>query len=817
MKTPLYTRFEFVDATAFSTAASQLASNVSFLALAQTSGGLFRPDVITTSSAGLVLTVHLPAPFALQNSSGALAGAHGVVDNQDTTAYTVNYTALVPPSGSQVVYLSASLTTINQDPYQVVGPSEGHPSFQPGFIPFTAYATIVDTIALTATTTVPNNTTAFEIGRFTLNSGASTLPALDTSHQILMAPLPIQNTIAVTGNKTLARLDAGVIQQATGTTQTFTLPDALANQAEQFTITAKSTTSCTLQISTVGNLIFGATGDPTTGVTSFLIPLGWTVTVVSDGVNWQVISSSGLAGASNFVQINAAGNSNITLTAAQAAANFIQFFGALTGNILVLIPATATGTWSMRNATTGAFTITAQYQSGGTTIALSSSGNGTTQISGTGGNLYYAGSNFLTQSNGDSSTNAATTAFVHNYVGSLSLVNSFNTRTGAVTLTSADVTNALGYSPVQSFNSRTGVVTLTSTDVTNALTYTPVNNGGGTIIGAPVSLIIDGGVSNFRRFGGSTGGVLRWQWGTNIGTESGGNTGSNWVLNSYTDAGAINETVLTFNRATGVGVFSETPVFPTQAQGDNSTNGATTRYVDVGLSNTLNSAQSYTNGYALPLTGGTVSGNLTVGDGSGGRQIIINGVASSFRTLFYQSNGANRWHLRTNSTPESGSNVGSDWNLTRYADDGVTSLGAVISAIRSTGVVNIPSLTTATQAQGDNSTNAATTAYADRLGFGPNNVVHDVSGSRSIGGGPFTNNQGRMMFVSITFGTAPGSSTAVNVAIVINGTTQVAAVGAPVLGVAMNVCGFVPAGATYQAVLNNGSATFTSVKWIETW
>jgi hypothetical protein len=67
-------------------------------------------------------------------------------------------------------------------------------------------------------------------------------------------------------------------------------------------------------------------------------------------------------------------NTNVTLTALQAALPFIQFTGNLTGNVVVTFPVNTGQQWIVANATTGAFTLNVQT-SGGTPIPVPQTGS----------------------------------------------------------------------------------------------------------------------------------------------------------------------------------------------------------------------------------------------------------------------------------------------------------------------------------------------------------------------------------------------------------------------------------------------------------
>ena len=82
--------------------------------------------------------------------------------------------------------------------------------------------------------------------------------------------------------------------------------------------------------------------------------------------------------------------------------------------------------------------------------------------------------------------------------------------------------------------------------------------------------------------------------------------------------------------------------------------------------------------------GFTVNGELNVGDGSTSATSDINGAAETNRFLRWQTNGSLRWGVTCNTVAESGSNVGSNWQLIRYDDAGI-SMGANITIVRSSG------------------------------------------------------------------------------------------------------------------------------------
>jgi hypothetical protein len=110
---------------------------------------------------------------------------------------------------------------------------------------------------------------------------------------------------------------------------------------------------------------------------------------------------------------------------------------------------------------------------------------------------------------------------------------------------------------------------------------------------------------------------------------------------------------------------------------------------------------------ALPLTGGTVNGNLyvtggflaqssfaawqgaTMGfSGAGGAEVTANSGVGN-RGFRLQTNGVDRWRIGADTTAEGGSNAGSDFQIYGFQDGGGP-FGAFLTIKRSTGRVSIP-------------------------------------------------------------------------------------------------------------------------------
>jgi hypothetical protein len=246
-------------------------------------------------------------------------------------------------------------------------------------------------------------------------------------------------------------------------------------------------------------------------------------------------------------------------------------------------------------------------------------------VTGVGGAL-IASPNFTgtptapTAANGTTTTQLATTAFVMNEIAAISAgVTSFNTRTGNVVLSLADVTTA-GGAPIAS-PSFSGVP-LAPTAAPNTNTTQIATTAFTT---AAVAALAAASVSSFN---------------TRVGA----------VTLTNNDISAAGGALI--NSPT----FTGTPNAPTPPTLDNTTRIATTAYV------TATVAAGY-----LPLTGGTLS-NLTSGTG-----LTILGTASAGqqRLIQGQTAGNNRWAIQPgDGTAETGSNAGSNFQITRWSDAG---------------------------------------------------------------------------------------------------------------------------------------------------
>lgn len=214
---------------------------------------------------------------------------------------------------------------------------------------------------------------------------------------------------------------------------------------------------------------------------------------------------------------------------------------------------------------------------------------------------------------------------------------------------------------------------------------------GGTLTGP---LAITGNAGTFRNFSFDTyvaaqsSNAPRWMFGADSGAENGGDAGSNFVCYPYSDNGTLNSKGFSINRASGIVDFGD---IPTIDGVDVATQDWVTGQVEL----------------ALPLTGGNLTGPLSIGlagaswgttppfaisAGTGTAQfgLAYNGnfqlssPAGQAVATYAQRNGVARWSWGVDGSAEAGSNVGSNFFINAYPDSGSGPVQA-LSINRSTG------------------------------------------------------------------------------------------------------------------------------------
>jgi hypothetical protein len=188
---------------------------------------------------------------------------------------------------------------------------------------------------------------------------------------------------------------------------------------------------------------------------------------------------------------------------------------------------------------------------------------------------------------------------------------------------------------------------------------------------------IDGAAGSYRQFSLDVGGVKRWTFQKDDVAEASG-AGSNLRISSRNDDGTFKSTVLYADRGTGqVAVGTTTPssssklsvagsmalkniTSPPVADGT-----AAFLYSEGGVAKVIQGdGTAFPLTAALPTTGGTLSGELSV-----------DGAAGTYREFSFKSGGVKRWSVQAeNSSEAAGDGTGSDFRIFSRNNDGTFNL-----------------------------------------------------------------------------------------------------------------------------------------------
>ncbi len=174
--------------------------------------GLINASALSFSYSGLTITVAAPLPFYSLFSDGTLASANGTTDGSTSSSATVDFSSLVPSTGSITAYLVATSGSVAQGAYIISGPPVGHPDFSPSFQPYTAYSEQQDTLIFSATLTAPDNETTLFIASTVLSAGQTVITSSSTVGQVRAGAILSQN-----GEVLAADLGSGAAASNVGT------------------------------------------------------------------------------------------------------------------------------------------------------------------------------------------------------------------------------------------------------------------------------------------------------------------------------------------------------------------------------------------------------------------------------------------------------------------------------------------------------------------------------------------------------------------------------------------------------------------------
>lgn len=289
MRIPNWTDPQLVDANGtggLNAAMSALSGSFAIL----TSGafavpGILYPETSGYSISGNIINIGLGSPWALITSGGVVAQARGTQTGQTTTSYSVDFTPFVPPTGSTLAYLACSGITILEDPFPIPGPPPGHPSYNPNFVPTIGYATVLDSVAVYATSGVPDGVNAFILAEVTLVSGSPASPTIAGRQRGSLYKSQPTATVAA-GNLTVQNGQQMLLPAANG--QTSTLPLAGFSQGLTFNF-INNLSSWTISTQG-GDTVVGLPGGP---VSSVALPASGACSLYSEGNGiWNMVACS---------------------------------------------------------------------------------------------------------------------------------------------------------------------------------------------------------------------------------------------------------------------------------------------------------------------------------------------------------------------------------------------------------------------------------------------------------------------------------------------------------------------------------------------
>ena len=317
MRAPLFNNNEFLDETSFNNAYGLVTDSLVDITGNLHTPGLINASALSFSYSGLTITIDAPLPFRALFSDGTLASANGTVDGESSSSATVDFSSLVPSTGSITAYLVAVSGSVLQQPSVQPGPPVGHPDYNPSFSPYTAYSEQQDTLIFSATLTAPDNATTLLIASTVLSAGQTVITTSSTVGQVRAGAILSQN-----GEVLAADLGSGAAASNVGT---------------------------------LGGSLVGTLPNPTlasTGATSgtYINPV--TITVDSDG------RVSNIANVSNWnVPGNVTAGGSMTAVSAQ-----------INGNL------TATGSTSLKGTTIGGLLAASTYNIAGGTTGYNNTG-----------------------------------------------------------------------------------------------------------------------------------------------------------------------------------------------------------------------------------------------------------------------------------------------------------------------------------------------------------------------------------------------------------------------------------------------------------
>lgn len=225
MYLPQFATSEFLNAARLNKAVTSLYSGAQDDLSVTHLAGLVEANLVTVTATGKVFTFTCASGFAGIFGNGFVARPHGTTSGVDSPVSTLDMTSVIPGTGSQLVYVVLSAVSVAETPVPVLGPPPGHPDYDPTFVPTIAFTAAFNTLAFTATTTVPDNLTFLEFGRITLTAGQTTVTPgnLLLTHQVRAGSI-LDKTGVAAGAYTSPSITVNDEGRITGVANVTTIP-----------------------------------------------------------------------------------------------------------------------------------------------------------------------------------------------------------------------------------------------------------------------------------------------------------------------------------------------------------------------------------------------------------------------------------------------------------------------------------------------------------------------------------------------------------------------------------------------------------------
>lgn len=271
----------------------------------------------------------------------------------EVNATVASLELIMPPATQVSVGQSALIRNVGSNSFTVVDNS--------GNTIVSIASGIAEYVYVTDNTTVDGTWTSVTFGAGTSAANAATLAGfgLEAISTTLNTATPVTS---VASSYLISNVDRSSILVWTGGAGTFTLPSA-SSVGESWFVVVKNNGTGILTITPAGS-------DTIDGQANAQLQIDESFVLVSNGTNW-VSYAYGQSAQFFFTQLTkVVTGGTVTLTASEGSAIIQEYTGTLISNCTVIVPPTVQ-LYSLKNSTTGAFTLTfSTGVMGGTTLAL---------------------------------------------------------------------------------------------------------------------------------------------------------------------------------------------------------------------------------------------------------------------------------------------------------------------------------------------------------------------------------------------------------------------------------------------------------------